>query len=97
MDASPRDSQNNVGAYEASLVRNPVTHPERPPELLRTAHSFDAAVRRELYKVSACCEPKVRAGTPAVWWDPWAARLERSADRERWESIGVQQCVELVD
>jgi hydrogenase large subunit len=40
-NASPRDSQGNVGPYEASLMRNPVANPERPLELLRTVHSFD--------------------------------------------------------
>ena len=40
-NASPRDSQGNVGPYEASLMRNPVADPERPLELLRTVHSFD--------------------------------------------------------
>ena len=40
-NASPRDSQGNIGPYEASLMRNPVADPERPLELLRTVHSFD--------------------------------------------------------
>lgn len=40
-NASPRDSQGNIGPYEASLLRNPVADPERPLELLRTVHSFD--------------------------------------------------------
>jgi hydrogenase large subunit len=40
-NASPRDSQGQVGPYEASLLRNPVADPERPLELLRTVHSFD--------------------------------------------------------
>jgi hydrogenase maturation protease len=28
------------------------------------------AVRRELYRLHAWCEPKASAGIPAVWWDP---------------------------
>ena len=40
-NASPRDSPENIGPYEASLMRTPVVDPERLFELLRTVHSFD--------------------------------------------------------
>ena len=40
-NASPRDSDGNIGPYEASLMGNPVADPERPLEVLRTVHSFD--------------------------------------------------------
>jgi hydrogenase large subunit len=40
-NASPRDSQNQMSAYEASLIGTPVANPEQPLELLRTIHSFD--------------------------------------------------------
>jgi hydrogenase large subunit len=40
-NASPRDSQNQMSAYEASLIGTPVANPEQPLELLRTVHSFD--------------------------------------------------------
>ena len=40
-NAGPRNSQDALGPYEASLVGNPVIDPEKPLEVLRTVHSFD--------------------------------------------------------
>jgi hydrogenase large subunit len=40
-NASPRDSQNRIGAYEASLMNTPMAKPDQPLEILRTIHSFD--------------------------------------------------------
>jgi hydrogenase large subunit len=40
-NASPRDPQGNIGAYEAALLGTPMTDPEQPLEILRTIHSFD--------------------------------------------------------
>ncbi len=40
-NAGPRDENDAMGPYEASLVGNPVADPERPLEVLRTIHSFD--------------------------------------------------------
>jgi len=40
-NASPRDSKEQKGPYEASLLGNPIADPERPLEVLRTVHSFD--------------------------------------------------------
>jgi hydrogenase large subunit len=40
-NASPRDANGQVGAYEAALVGTPVADPEQPLEILRTIHSFD--------------------------------------------------------
>jgi hydrogenase large subunit len=40
-NAGPRDAQDQMGPYEASLVGNPIADPERPLEVLRTIHSFD--------------------------------------------------------
>jgi hydrogenase large subunit len=40
-NASPRDAQGQMSAYEASLIGTPVSDPEQPLELLRTIHSFD--------------------------------------------------------
>jgi hydrogenase large subunit len=40
-NASPRDAQNQLGAYEAALVGTPVADSQRPVEILRTVHSFD--------------------------------------------------------
>jgi hydrogenase large subunit len=40
-NAAPRNEQDEIGPYEASLLGNPVADPERPLEVLRTVHSFD--------------------------------------------------------
>jgi len=40
-NASPRDPQGNIGAYEAALLGTPVASAEQPLEILRTIHSFD--------------------------------------------------------
>jgi hydrogenase large subunit len=43
-NAGPRDSKEQPGPYEASLVGNPVANPEQPLEVLRTIHSFDPCI-----------------------------------------------------
>ncbi|MEN8802172.1 MAG: nickel-dependent hydrogenase large subunit [Thiogranum sp.] len=40
-NASPRDLQGNIGAYEAALLGTPMANAEQPLEILRTLHSFD--------------------------------------------------------
>jgi hydrogenase large subunit len=40
-NASPRDADGNIGAYEAALLGTPMADPEQPLEILRTIHSFD--------------------------------------------------------
>ena len=40
-NAGPRDAEDQMGPYEASLVGNPILDEERPLEVLRTVHSFD--------------------------------------------------------
>ena len=40
-NGSPRDSQGNIGAFEASLMNTKVARKEEPVEILRTLHSFD--------------------------------------------------------
>jgi hydrogenase large subunit len=40
-NASPRDHQEQPGAYEVSLPGTPMADPEQPLEILRTIHSFD--------------------------------------------------------
>ena len=40
-NASPRDSQGQRSAYEASLRGTPVADPDQPLEIIRTIHSFD--------------------------------------------------------
>jgi len=40
-NASPRNQEDAMGPYEASLMGNPVSVEEKPLEVLRTIHSFD--------------------------------------------------------
>lgn len=40
-NAGPKDARGQRGAYEASLVGQPMADPERPLEVVRTVHSFD--------------------------------------------------------
>ncbi|WP_416825324.1 nickel-dependent hydrogenase large subunit [Ectobacillus polymachus] len=40
-NASPRDQNNNIGAYEAALKGTPMLNKEQPLEILRIIHSFD--------------------------------------------------------
>jgi hydrogenase large subunit len=43
-NASPRDAQGQMSAYEAALIGTPVAKPEQPLEVLRTIHSFDPCI-----------------------------------------------------
>jgi len=43
-NASPRDPQGQLSAYEASLIDTPVANAEQPLEILRTVHSFDPCI-----------------------------------------------------
>ncbi len=43
-NASPRDANGQMSAYEASLIGTPVKNPEQPLEILRTIHSFDPCI-----------------------------------------------------
>ncbi len=62
-NAGPRNEDDALGPYEASLVGNPVADPEKPLEVLRTIHSFDPCIacaihmvdtgKREIVKVKA--------------------------------------------
>ena len=40
-NASPRDAQGQLSAYESSLIGTPVADPDKPLEIIRTIHSFD--------------------------------------------------------
>ncbi|MET0010528.1 MAG: nickel-dependent hydrogenase large subunit, partial [Candidatus Thiodiazotropha sp. 6PLUC4] len=40
-NGSPRDSEGNIGAFEASLMNTKVERADQPVEILRTLHSFD--------------------------------------------------------
>ena len=50
-NAGPRDEQDAMGPYEASLVDNPVADPELPLEILRTVHSFDPCLACAIHTV----------------------------------------------
>jgi hydrogenase large subunit len=52
-NASPRDTQGEPGAYEASLVGTPLAKPEWPLEILRTIHSFDPCMACAIHLVDA--------------------------------------------
>ena len=43
-NAGPRDANNQLGAYEASLIGTKVADPEQPLEIIRTIHSFDPCI-----------------------------------------------------
>ncbi len=43
-NAGPRNENDVMGPYEASLMGNPVVDPEQPLEVLRTVHSFDPCI-----------------------------------------------------
>lgn len=40
-NASPRDPNNQLSAYESALIGTPIADPHNPVEILRTIHSFD--------------------------------------------------------
>ncbi|MCV6637291.1 nickel-dependent hydrogenase large subunit [Candidatus Albibeggiatoa sp. nov. NOAA] len=40
-NASPRDPEGQIGAYESSLLNTPLAKADEPLEILRTLHSFD--------------------------------------------------------
>jgi len=43
-NASPRDHQGQMSAYESALIGTPVANTEQPIEVLRTIHSFDPCI-----------------------------------------------------
>ena len=50
-NAGPRNAEDALGPYEASLVGNPVADPELPLEVLRTVHSFDPCLACAIHLV----------------------------------------------
>jgi hydrogenase large subunit len=50
-NSGPRDQNDELGPYEASLVGNPVADPEKPLEVLRTIHSFDPCMACAIHMV----------------------------------------------
>jgi hydrogenase large subunit len=51
-NASPRDPQNRIGAYEASLMNTAMAKPDQPLEILRTIHSFDPCLACATHVIS---------------------------------------------
>ncbi len=43
-NASPRDVEGNMSAYEAALIGTPIADRDQPVEVLRTIHSFDPCI-----------------------------------------------------
>jgi hydrogenase large subunit len=43
-NASPRDAQGQMSAYESALIGTPIANPDQPVEVLRTIHSFDPCI-----------------------------------------------------
>ena len=52
-NAGPRNQNDALGPYEASLVGNPVADPEKPLEVLRTIHSFDPCLACAIHLVDS--------------------------------------------
>ncbi len=50
-NAGPRDENDAMGPYEASLIDNPVADPEKPLEVIRTVHSFDPCLACAVHMV----------------------------------------------
>jgi len=50
-NAGPRNSDDELGPYEASLLGNPVADPDKPLEVLRTLHSFDPCLACAIHLV----------------------------------------------
>ena len=59
-NAGPRDEDDALGPYEASLLDNPVADPERPLEVLRTVHSFDPCLACAIHMVDGEQQPIVQ-------------------------------------
>jgi hydrogenase large subunit len=59
-NAGPRDDNDAMGPYEASLIDNPVADPERPLEVIRTVHSFDPCLACAIHMVDTGRQEIVR-------------------------------------
>ena len=62
-NAAPKNENDKMGPYEASLVGTPLADPEKPLEVLRTIHSFDPCLACAVHLLDATKRPivKVRA------------------------------------
>ncbi|OGP72183.1 MAG: hydrogenase 2 large subunit [Deltaproteobacteria bacterium RBG_13_60_28] len=59
-NAGPRNQNDAMGPYEASLVGNPVADPNRPLEVLRTIHSFDPCLACAIHLADAQGRPIIQ-------------------------------------
>ncbi|MBU0730520.1 MAG: nickel-dependent hydrogenase large subunit [Proteobacteria bacterium] len=59
-NAGPRNADDALGPYEASLLGNPVADPEKPLEILRTVHSFDPCLACAIHLVDGNSREIVR-------------------------------------
>lgn len=59
-NSGPRDHNDEMGPYEASLIDNPVANPELPLEVLRTVHSFDPCIACAIHMSNAERRPIVQ-------------------------------------
>ncbi|MCR4395799.1 MAG: nickel-dependent hydrogenase large subunit [Candidatus Saccharicenans sp.] len=62
-NASPRDHQNQPGAYEASLVGTKLADPGQPLEILRTIHSFDPCLACAVHLIDTSGKKVGEVGT----------------------------------
>jgi hydrogenase large subunit len=58
-NAGPRDENDKLGPYEASLMDNPVADPEKPLEVIRTVHSFDPCLACAIHMVDTRTKEEV--------------------------------------
>ena len=52
-NSGPRNQNDALGPYEASLVGNPVADPDKPLEVIRTVHSFDPCLACAIHLVDS--------------------------------------------
>lgn len=62
-NAGPRNQNDEMGPYEASLVGNPVAVEDKPLEVLRTVHSFDPCLACAIHLYNDKKENIVRVNT----------------------------------
>ena len=64
-NAGPRNNEDALGPYEASLIGNPVADPHKPLEVLRTIHSFDPCLACAIHLLDSERNELVRVRTVA--------------------------------
>jgi hydrogenase large subunit len=59
-NAAPKNENDKMGPYEASLIGTPMADPEKPLEVLRTIHSFDPCLACAVHLVDVTKRPIVQ-------------------------------------